>query len=247
MISVRGLRKSYGGREVLRGIDLVVGAGERVALVGPNGSGKTTLMRCLLGLVGAGGTVRIDGLDPVAEHEEAQRRVAYVPQRAPLLPIPLGELTRFWAAVRRRPIAELEDVTAEFALPLPLLLGQDFSALSGGMQQKLLAGMALAARCPVLRCDEPTANLDPAARDVFLRRLASMSPRPTIVLTSHRLAEVRAIVDRVVVLDEGRIAFDDALDRFLADPGLAQAAGLDERPQPMLVPAMPRGGVRSAP
>lgn len=236
MIRVDGLWKSYGARPVLHGVGFALGPGERMALVGPNGSGKTTLLRCLLGLVRGDGTLRVADRDPIAEHAEAQRRVAYVPQRAPALPVPVGELVTFWSVLRAQPKERLVEATAELGLDLAPLWAQLFPSLSGGMQQKLLAAMALATDCPVLLLDEPTANLDPPARAAFFEALARRTPAPTVVLSSHRLEELRRLVDRVIVLRDGRIAFDDRLDAFLSDPRLATAAGLELDPRPTLRP-----------
>lgn len=227
MIAIGELWKSYGERPVLQGLSIKVARGTRTALVGPNGSGKTTLLRCVLGLVRFEGTVSIDGYDPLRDHVEAQRRVAYVPQRAPSLPVPVGELVAFWSSERRAPREALLDATRALGLDLASRWAQPFPSLSGGMQQKLLAAMALASDCPILLLDEPTANLDPPARTAFFDALSRRDPAPTVLLSSHRLEELRSLVDRVVVLDEGRVAFDDQLDRFLADPTLAAAAGLD--------------------
>ena len=99
MISVQGLWKEFHARPVLHGLDLEVGAGERIALVGPNGSGKTTLLRCLLGLLSYRGRISIFGNAPVRDHVATQRAMAYVPQRAPALPVPVRDLVRFWEAV----------------------------------------------------------------------------------------------------------------------------------------------------
>lgn len=230
MIEVHQLWKSYGRRPVLQGLSFRAERGTRTALVGPNGSGKTTLIRCLLGLVRFEGSIALDRLDPLRDHVEAQRRVAYVPQRAPSLPVPVGELVAFWSAERRAPREALLAATRALGLDLAAVWAQPFPSLSGGMQQKLLAGMALATDCPILLLDEPTANLDPAARTAFFDALSRRDPAPTVLLSSHRLEELRHLVDRVVVLDEGRIAFDDRLDRFLDEPALAAAAGLDVVP-----------------
>jgi ABC-type multidrug transport system ATPase subunit len=227
VITARGLGKSYGAKAALRGVDLDIGPGERVAVVGPNGSGKTTLMRCLLGLVSFDGTVRIAGHDPIRDHAAAQVHVAYVPQRAPSLPVPVGELVRFWAGQREGDPSTLQACCRAFGLDLESVWTQRFPALSGGMQQKLLAAMALATRCPLMLLDEPTANLDPAARTEFFRSLAARDPAPALLLSSHRLDEVQHLVDRVLVFVDGELRFDDALDRFLADPSLAAAAGMD--------------------
>lgn len=213
-ITVRGVEKRYDGRAVLRGVDLAIAPGERVALVGPNGSGKTTLMRAILGFVRCAGSVQVAGVDPWADHATAMARVAYVPQRSPALPAPVGELVAAWARMRAVPAAELGRLAADFGLDLDSVATVRFTALSGGMQQKLLAAMALASPASILLFDEPTANLDPAARDVFLARLGARLPAPTVVLSSHRLEELRDLVDRVIVLTDGAVCFDDRLEVF---------------------------------
>ena len=227
MIQVENVGKSYDRRAVLRGVDLSLRAGERVALVGPNGSGKTTLMRAILGLVQASDQVRVAGHDPWRDHAAAQVHVASVPQRAPALPVAVSELVRAWSRMRELPEERLLEVTSAFGLDVPAVARVHFVALSGGMQQKLLAAMALATDCPILVFDEPTANLDPHARGVFLDRLGDRPRAPTVLLSSHRLEEVRHLVDRVVVLSDGAVTFDDRLETFLDDPGLAEAAGLE--------------------
>lgn len=226
MIRVRGLHKKLDGRPILRGIDLQVQPGERVALVGPNGSGKTTLLRAVLGLLRVEGEVRVAGHDPWCDHAAAQVHVAWVPQRAPVLPIPVAEIVKAWAEMRGLPVARLVACASEFGLDLPTIGPMLFPALSGGMQQKLLAAMALATECPILLFDEPTANLDPQAREVFFDRLESRSPAPTVLLSSHRVEEVTHLVDRVVVLTDGLVRFDGRLDAFLADPVLAAESGM---------------------
>jgi ABC-2 type transport system ATP-binding protein len=227
VIEVRQLWKSFGGRPVLRGVSLAIAAGERVALVGPNGSGKSTLLRCLLGVLAADGALSIDGFDPFREHVHAQTKVAYVPQRAPALAVSVGDLVAFWAGMRHEQPAALHDAAAMLGLDLHDVRTRRFVELSGGMQQKLLAAMALASRCPVLLLDEPTANLDPPARRSFFDALLAREPRPTVLLSSHRLEDLRALVDRVVVLEEGRVAFDDRLDRLLDDPNVIRRLGIE--------------------
>lgn len=204
-----------------------MGPGERIALVGPNGSGKTTLMRALMGLLRVRGEVRVGGYDPRAVPVAALSLVAYVPQRAPALAATVGQMMDFWCRTRRLPSGDLMDVASRFDLATPDLARIPFQRLSGGMQQKLLVSMALASRCPALLFDEPTANLDPLARRTFLGLLAEARPAPTLVLSSHRLEEVRALVRRVVVLVDGTLLHDAPLDVFLADPDLAAAAGMD--------------------
>lgn len=240
MIKVEGLWKTYDRRPALQGVTWTAEAGQRTALVGPNGSGKTTLLRCLLGLVRYEGSLRIAGLDPLADHAAVQQRVAYVPQRAPALQVPVGELVTFWSTMRRCPRENLLAAADLLGLDAAPLFPQRFPTLSGGMQQKLLAAMALASACDVLLLDEPTANLDPPARAAFFDALGARTPAPTVVLSSHRLEELRRLVDRVLVLRDGRVAFDDAVAAFLADPALATAAGLDgHRDGPVVLTPLP--------
>ena len=225
-IDIRGLRKSWDTRAVLRGVNLAIQPGERVALVGPNGSGKTTLLRSVLGFVKAEGWVRVADADPWTDHARAMKNVAYVPQRAPALAAPVGDLVEAWASLRETNRSKVESVALAFGLDLHALGTVRFAALSGGMQQKLLAAMALASGASVLLFDEPTANLDPNARAVFLDLVARLAPRPAILLSSHRMEELTDLVDRVVVLAEGEVCFDDRLDVLFADPDLARSAGL---------------------
>jgi ABC-2 type transport system ATP-binding protein len=227
MIHVHQLWKRYGARPVLQGVTLEIAEGERVALVGPNGSGKTTLIRCLLGLLSGEGTVRVGGHDPLHDHAAAAAHIAYVPQRAPTLPVPVSEIVGFWSRQRLEAPERLVEAAASLGLDVGSVWDRRFPELSGGMQQKLLAATALASRCPLLLLDEPTANLDPPARNAFFEALSTRNPRPTVLLSSHRLEELRHLVDRVVVLTDGRIAYDDDLSRFLANPTLAAAAGVE--------------------
>src|SRR5688500_10583276 len=104
----------------------MVGVGERVAIVGPNGSGKTTLMRCILGLVRYEGTVTVAGHDATNAHAAAQVHVAYVPQRAPSLPVPVNELVRFWSEQRGVDAGELTACCARLGLELGGVWGQPF-------------------------------------------------------------------------------------------------------------------------
>lgn len=226
MIRVRGVRKVFGPRTALAGVDLDIAAGERVALVGPNGSGKTTLIRCLLGALRFEGSISVHEHDVIGDHAAAMSHVAYVPQRAPALKVPVREVARFWSTMRGLPEVRLADEIARFGLELSAVAATSFDALSGGMQQKLLAAMALASPCGVMLFDEPTANLDPTARASFFAALAQRTPAPTVVLSSHRIEEMVGLVDRVVGLVEGRVAFDGGLDDFLSDPTRAAAAGL---------------------
>ncbi|NIP56557.1 MAG: ATP-binding cassette domain-containing protein, partial [Gemmatimonadetes bacterium] len=188
-----------------------VEAGERVALLGANGAGKTTLLRCLLGLVPFEGEVRVDGLDAVREGVDARRRIGYVPQRAPVSDLPVGEFVTLVAGLRGVPVAKVARRLGGLGLDLEREASKPLRALSGGMLQKALLALVLSNGARVLLLDEPTGNLDPAARAGFLSALEEVDPGTTVILASHRLSDVQAVARRILVLHEGGIAFDGSV------------------------------------
>ena len=204
MIGARGLRVRLGGRQVLGGVDFQVDTGETVALVGPNGAGKTTILRCLLGLVGFEGQITIDGIDVRRDPVAAKRRVGYMPQ----VPVfceetPLGALA-FVAALRGLP--------AKAAAPLLARVGLEAHArrsvrtFSTGMRQRLSLAAALVGDPTLLVLDEPTASLDLKGQIEIVALLHALQAEGrTVVMSSHRAEEIRALAQRMIVLDEGRI------------------------------------------
>lgn len=220
-IELSGVRKRFGAAEVLRGIDLVVPAGRRVALIGPNGSGKSTLLRSLLGLVACEGEVRLDGRSPFEDRVEVARRLAYVPQVAPQLGAPVRDVVDLVARTRELDPAAIYRVAARLELDVAALRGRPFRALSGGMKQKLLIALALASPASLLVMDEPTASLDAGARERFFLLCEELAPDRTLLLCSHRLEELRHLSEHVVSLEEGRVAYDGPAEAFLAGRGRA--------------------------
>jgi ABC-type multidrug transport system ATPase subunit len=198
---------------VLRGIDLAIPRGRRVALVGPNGSGKSTLNRVLMGLLQYEGEVRLDGERPGAKRVAA--RLAYVPQQAPQLAATPAELVRAIGDLRELDAALFEATLASLGLPFASVAAQPFRSLSGGTKQKLLVAMALATRASLLILDEPTGSLDPESRERCLALLDALPRDVTLLLCSHRLDELRQLVDEVVVLVDGRVARQAGAAEFL--------------------------------
>lgn len=217
MITMARITKRFGRVTALDDVTLSIRSGEKVAFVGANGSGKTTLLRALLGLVRFEGRITVGGADVAREPEVALRSVAYIPQIAPPIEAPVAEVVRAASALRGMAEERTWSRAAHLGLDVGLARGKRFRDLSGGMKQKLLAAMALAAEAPVLVCDEPTANLDGKARGAFFELLAERPQGGIVVLCSHRVEEVRALVDRVVELSEGRVARDVPVAEVLAD------------------------------
>jgi len=214
MIRVQGLGKRYRRSLALDGIDLSVECGERVAVLGLNGAGKTTLIRCLMGLTDFTGRIEIDGFDVRRDGRRARARLGYVPQRAPQFDGNLAEVIAFFCRLRGVEPEEAYRRMAELGLSSEEHGGKPVRALSGGMLQKSLLALALAADVPLLLLDEPTASLDPRARREFLRALRTVRGNQTVVLATHRLSDVEAIANRLLVLHEGRLVFDGPTEKL---------------------------------
>jgi ABC-type multidrug transport system ATPase subunit len=208
MIDIEHVGKRFGRITALDDVCLTFQPGDRIALVGSNGSGKTTLLRALLGLIRVDGRVVVRGHDVAHRPELALRELAYVPQIAPPIDAPVSEVVRAYARIRGMLPTQVAAAAATFQLNLGNIHQSRFRDLSGGMKQKLLAAMALAAGARILICDEPTANLDAEARAAFFEALDALPSDALVVLCSHRVDELQDFVNRVVELKDGRVASD---------------------------------------
>ena len=209
MISFNNVSKRFNRIAVLSDINLNIDRGDRVALVGSNGAGKTTLIRCLLGEYHCLGQLRVNDLDPRQHRTEILKRVGFVPQISPPLKMPVGQLIHFAAGVCDSDPARMFAISDQLGLNAHDIQRKPFNKLSGGMKQKLLISIALGRDCDLLVLDEPAANLDPEARHTFFQLLAQRQQHAAMLISSHRLDEVAALVNRVVELDQGRIVLND--------------------------------------
>ena len=226
-VALRGLRKSFGRQEVLKGIDLELQAGEVVCVIGPSGSGKSTMLRCVNRLEEpTGGAVEIDGVDitaPGTDINVVRGRVGMVFQHFNLWPhmtvlrnVALGPqkvkgLSRAQADELAR--ARLADVgLSEKAQARP-------AHLSGGQQQRVAIARALAMRPDVMLFDEVTSALDPElVKEVLdvMRRLAREGM--TMIVVTHEMGFAREVAHRVVFMDEGRIVEEGPPARIFGEP-----------------------------
>jgi ABC-2 type transport system ATP-binding protein len=209
MIQFTNVAKTFRKARVLDGISLDIGLGERIALIGSNGAGKTTLIRCLLGEYTHDGTVAIDGLDPRTNRTTVLGNIGFVPQLPPPLKMPVGQLIDFSAALCGTDPKRIHAIAQRLGLDVEAILSRQFVRLSGGMKQKLLIAIALGREARVLVMDEPAANLDPEARKIFFDLLAERLDDATMIISSHRLDEVSALVNRVIEMDMGKVVLDD--------------------------------------
>jgi len=207
VIQAHGLVKRYGPVLAVDHLDLEVRAGETFALIGPNGAGKSTTLRMLLGLTRPNAGRIALGPRGLAPHQaEARRALGCVPQRVEFPPgRTVAEVLGFFAALRALPAGAVDRALARVGLAP--LAGRRARELSGGFTQRLSLAQALLADPAILVLDEPTASLDPEATWEFRSLVVQLQREgKTILLSSHLLAEVERIADRVLILDEGRQA-----------------------------------------
>ncbi len=205
VISVRGLRKQYGELTVLDGLDLEVRRGELLALLGPNGAGKTTTVEILEGYRRPdAGEVRVLGLDPRRDGAALRPRMGIMLQQGGVTPQGRPrELVRLHARLFAHPADP--DGLLEL-LGLTEAASRRYKLLSGGEKQRLALALALVGRPELLILDEPTAGMDPAAKVGVRSLIADLrAAGRTILLTTHELADVERLADRVVVIDRGRV------------------------------------------
>jgi lipooligosaccharide transport system ATP-binding protein len=209
-LSVAGLRKTYGGKEVVCGVDLTLQPGECFGLLGPNGAGKTTTLRLCLGLTGPdGGSIHVLGHEVPQQGREARARIGVVPQFDNLDPdFTIRENLRVFGRYFDIPDATLREripALLEFA-GLSSRADTRIQTLSGGMKRRLTLARALINDPELLFLDEPTTGLDPQARHVIWERLRNLLKQgKTLLLTTHFMEEAERLCSRIAIMDHGKI------------------------------------------
>ena len=212
LIKADGLSKSFKKVQVLKELDIRWGSGERIALIGQNGAGKTTLIRCILGQYVYEGSLNVLNKNPRKQRVEILKEVGFVPQIPPPLKITVKEMMHFFSNISNVPQERFIEIAKKLGLNMEESFSKPFVALSGGMKQKLLVSFALGREPKVLLMDEPSANLDPAAREIFFDYLAQYNKEALLVLSSHRMEEIKGLVNRVVEMDFGKVVLDKKLN-----------------------------------
>ncbi len=210
-VVVRGLVKRYrDGTEANRGLDLDVCQGEIVAILGPNGAGKTTFLRQLsTELRPTAGTISVFGIDAVAEPHAAKRLMGITPQEAGLFEtLTVRQHLELFARLKGLAPAEAAEETVRLIEELNLAehAQRRVITLSGGQRRRILIGVALIGRPPLLILDEPTTGLDPASRrDVWDALRRAVRAGASIVLSTHYMEEAERLSDRVAIISGGRL------------------------------------------
>jgi ABC-2 type transport system ATP-binding protein len=227
MIEVTNLHKRYGDLPAVDNVSFTAVPGQILGFLGPNGAGKTTTMRIITGFLPAtSGTVRVCGFDVFEQSAEVRRRIGYLPENPPLyddmLVVPY---LRFAAKLRGMKRADIDPAiervlqTCSLTQVQTRLLGH----LSKGFRQRVGLAQALIHDPEVLILDEPTNGLDPGQIDEMLQFIKSLAPNRTIVLSTHILAQVVAVCEKVVIISDGRIVVEDLLANLTREQRLDDA------------------------
>ncbi len=214
IIEIKGLSKSYGKQVALEGVNLNVKKGEVYGFIGPNGAGKSTTIRILLGMLKKdGGVVKILGKDPWDNAVEIHKKLAYIPGDVNLWPnLTGGEVIDFLGRLNGQVDSNLKQELLE---KFQLNPKKKCRSYSKGNRQKVALVSAFLSDAEVLILDEPTSGLDPLMEQVFQSCiLESKKQGKTIFLSSHILAEVEALCDRVGIIRQGKIVEEGTLDEL---------------------------------
>jgi ABC-2 type transport system ATP-binding protein len=217
IIEIQDLHKKFRKTHAVNGLNLAVPAGTVTAFLGPNGAGKTTTIKCLLNLHAPdSGSIRVLGIDSRRLGPDAFRQIAYVSENQEL---PL------WMTVQQfldycRPLYPTWDVdfAARLLKQFDLPPGAKLKALSRGMRMKAALLGSLPYRPKLVVLDEPFSGLDPLVRDEFIRGMLELTENEgwTVFVSSHDIAEVERMADRVVILDNGKLKLEESADDLLA-------------------------------
>src|ERR1700685_617612 len=227
-IEVRGLRKRFGAKEAVTGIDLEITAGSLAGLVGPNGAGKTTSLSMMTGLLRPdAGQILINGLEVWADPVAAKAVIGVVPDQARLFERLSGqEMLEYAGRLHSLPAAEARARAAQLLDVLDLTadarrLVADYST---GMRKKTMLGCALIHNPSVLFLAEPLEGVDPVSADVIRRLLARLAGSgSTVLFSSHVMELVEQVCDHVSIIDKGKIVITGTTAQVRGGKTLQQA------------------------
>ncbi|MFO7300735.1 MAG: ABC transporter ATP-binding protein [Actinomycetes bacterium] len=211
LVEARGLTKTFGSFTAVAGVDFEIRKGEAFGFLGPNGAGKTSTMRMISTVSPVtGGELRVFGMDPRTQGRDIRRRIGVVPQEDNLdLELTVAENLYVYGRYHDMPrpvIRQRIDELLDFA-QLTDRRDKPVESLSGGMKRRLTIARALINEPDLVILDEPTTGLDPQARQLLWDRLYSLKRQGvTLIVTTHYMDEAEQLCDRLVVMDQGRIA-----------------------------------------
>ena len=210
MIEIRELTKKFDKTLSLDNVNLTFEKGDAIALMGANGAGKTTLIRSILGYYHpTEGSVLVEGLNPIINRVEVLQNISFVPQLPPPIKLSIKELIHFVCRSSHIEREKIYSYAERMKLDINSNLNKSFFKLSGGMKQKLLISISLAKDNRIVIYDEPTANLDPSARDDFYQLIKGSQNEKLSLFVTHRVEEVDELINRKIYMDLGKVISDE--------------------------------------
>ena len=215
MIEVSGLVKTFGSFLALDGVSFSVGEREILGFLGPNGAGKSTTMNIMTGYLSSNaGSVKIDGVDMAEEPDKAKKLIGFLPEQPPLYAdMKVDEYLNFVYELKGCTLsraAHLEEIYR--VCRLSEVRGRLIKNLSKGYRQRVGIAQALVGNPKVLIFDEPTVGLDPKQIIEVRNLIRTLGRTHTVILSTHILSEARAVCDRIVIINEGRVLADEKTD-----------------------------------
>ncbi|MGB0750820.1 MAG: ABC transporter ATP-binding protein [Gammaproteobacteria bacterium] len=213
LLQVRDLERYYGNLHAVRGVSFDVSRGEILGFLGPNGAGKSTTMQILAGVLSASkGEVSVDGINLASDASAAKARIGYLPERPPLyVDMSVDEFLRFAARLRGVEGSQLSDsvANAKERCGLATFGRRIIKNLSKGYQQRVGIAQAIVHRPDLIILDEPSSGLDPNQIREIRALIRDLGEGQSVLLSTHILAEVQTLCDRVVIIDQGQIVHDE--------------------------------------
>lgn len=237
MIEVKNLTKNYGNKQAVKDISFTVSDNEVVGFLGPNGAGKSTTMNMLTGYISmTSGEVKICGADILENPIEAKKNIGYLPEQPPLYPeMTVTEYLNFVAELKGVKEIKAEVKSASERTGLSKVMGRRIGNLSKGYKQRVGFAGALIGDPKVLILDEPTVGLDPNQIIGIRELIRELGKNHSVILSSHILQEISAVCDRVLIINNGKIAAEDTPERLAAQESrnkvrrlIIKADGTDE-------------------
>src|SRR5581483_9961492 len=216
LIEARDLSRRYGATVAVSCLNLTLRKGEILGLLGPNGAGKSTTMKMLAGcLAPSGGSVKINGIELTADPKAAKTALGYLPEQPPLYPeLTVNEYLGFCAGLHRIAAGERDAalVRARKACGLDEVANKLIGNLSKGYQQRVGLAQAIIHRPPVIILDEPTVGLDPIQIREIRALITELGKSHSVILSSHILPEIQAVCSRVMIINAGRVVYDQPME-----------------------------------
>ena len=215
MIEINNLVKRYGDIKAVNGISFTVNDGEVLGFLGPNGAGKSTTMNIITGyLSSTSGSVKVNGHDILEEPEEAKKCIGYLPEQPPLyFDMTVLEYLNFICDLKKVPKKDRKSQLASILSMIKLTDMADrlIGNLSKGYKQRVGIAQALVGNPDILILDEPTVGLDPNQILEIRKLIRKLADKHTVILSSHILSEIQAVCDRVVIINQGKVAAIDTI------------------------------------